>query len=406
MNPEYKVEIRGQDLELLGEIGDYTKLNMILRFNDVSKYTIEIPLTSPSIPIIKSQLARGGGRAGIIVTRNGTRILTGPFLNVEENGEFDQFGNNVGTLTIEGADDNFYLLKKLAVPKNTAGEYREMYNGEDYSVQTGSAETVMKWYVDKNIGPSAYPTRKLLINAGGSSLSIEPDKAYGSNVTGRARFQDLLSLLQSLAIAGGWLGFKIVQTNDGPGGTLEFQVYEPIDQSDSAIFSASWGTLRKYSYRQEAPEANFFIIGGGGTGAARTFYYSGDEPSRAKYGTWETFVDRRDTTSTNDFAQEMTNQKADKGEKINLKLEVFNTSPTELFSDYFVGDIVRVEIVGVDPANPENIVDRVQEAEITVDSNGEVVIPKIGSLGVGTNFRLFDKVKKMERRISYLEKRQ
>src|SRR5690606_2488261 len=109
---------------------------------------------------------------------------------------------------------------------------------------------------------------------------IEEDKGLGKNITGRARFQNLLEFLSSLALSGGGLGFRVVQV----GNNLEFQVYQPSNKTKSAFFSPLLGNLSSFEYSNDNPEANLVIIGGSGEGKDRIIMWKGDNESVTKYG--------------------------------------------------------------------------------------------------------------------------
>lgn len=382
----YEIKIRDNNLNIVGEVREFTSLKMKIAFCDVGVWELQLPAKSREGKKFLELLRAGGGKAGIVVFKNQAPIFSGVIRGREKDTDYSA---KTDELILTGNDDNFLLSTRLAVPKNTSGEYREPYNGEDYSVFTGAAETVIKNYVRYNAADLAYSSRKI------AGLVVEADQGRGATVTGRARFDNLRELCYNLAIKGG-LGFKTVQSGNGQ---TQFIIFEPENKTDSVVFSNLRGTLRAINYQQNAATANFIIAGGGGEGAARKFSWIGDEPSRALYGTIEEFIDQRHTTDTNELNQAINEELAQKTEEISVEIKPGKGAGVEFGIDYNVGDKVTVEV------DDEIINDIVREVtiELTKDK-GEEITPVIGTAGVGTTFRLFDNYRNLEARMRNLEK--
>jgi hypothetical protein len=87
--------------------------------------------------------------------------------------------------------------------------------------KSGTAETVMKAYVNENIGPGAtFPARPMQSGVM-TGLTVEADSAAGNTWTGQRGQQNLLETLKKIAIIGE-VDFAVVGT--GPA-TYEFRVY-------------------------------------------------------------------------------------------------------------------------------------------------------------------------------------
>jgi hypothetical protein len=409
MKSAYNVYIRDQNFNILMELTDFEKLEMIKRFNEVSQFSLTMNSSSPQAKYIFSLLRQGGGRAGIVVKRNDQVLFSGPFLPRNLKGEFTE--KKTTTLTLGGADDLYYLKTRLAVPKNASGQYAPPFDGEPYSIFKGVAETVMHQYVAVNAGHLATDPRKI------PRLRMAVDGKKGKTITGRARFDNLLELLKALALKGGGLGFRVVQisfnqeTSDHSEPKLEFQVYRPEDKTDWVIFSPSRGNLAEFDYTQEPPEANFVIAGGGGEGKSRYFAWAGDEPSRAFYGTIEGFLDKRNTGSAEPTEEEkkeiidsIYEELENKTERTGLSIKPIDTAAIKFGRDYKEGDKVSV-VIEDSEGKPEVIQDIAREVSITLDQNGEQIEPVIGTTGVGTTLRLLDRIRNLEARLSQLEKR-
>ena len=372
---EWTLYARNAALQRVGEIDDYQRLSLALRFNSVGAFDLEVPYGTE----IASLLATDG--AGIIAVKNGTVVASGPVRRRER-----KWGDEEDNLVVSGPDDNTYLHERLALPVVTGPPY----TSAAYDVRSGVASTVMQQYVDYNAGASASAARRV------PGLALAVDPMLGSTITGRARFQTLLELLQDLALTGGDLGFKIVQS----GTALAFSVYDPEDKTATVKFSAGLGNLREFNYEHEAGTANYVVIGGGDELTARTFVERGDSDSISKWGRIEVFRDGRDTTDTTELGQRIDETLAEQAERTNIALVPVNTEGMEFITDYNLGDRVTSVVDGV------AIEDVMRAVNVSLTpEQGEVVSPVVGTPGPQTVLALFAELKRMRRQISHLERR-
>lgn len=401
----YRLYVRDQYLNRVAEITDYQRLELLPRFNAVGSWILEIPTDSRAAKeIIKPQ-------AGIIVVKDGITLFSG---SVDEpDREWDMSQDKI---TVAGYDDMKKLLN-VAYPVPSGD-----FTLQDSDIRTGKAETIMKQYVDVNLGPNALSERR--------TLALEVDRGLGNTVTGRGRFHTLLELFQGLALSGGDLGFRVVQVNK----TLEFQVYQPSDKTRAVFFSPLLGNLLNFKYSVKAPEANYIIIGGGGEGASRIILQRGDNTSIAKYGRIESFIDQRNTTDIAELQQAIDEELISKGERTSLSITPIDTPSVAFGKDYNLGDKVSVvitqpnEIVDVDtvyyfissyqtvPVETSRIrkvqekinviQDVIREIKITITPGGESISPMIGTPdSLSKNVpKIYDRVKKAFKRISNLER--
>lgn len=380
----YKLYVRDQYFNKVAEIEDFQKLEMTARFNAVGAWILELPTNCDAArEIVKP-------KAGIIVVRDGETLFSGP-VNIRNR----KWNIQDDTLTISGYDDNIWLNRFLAYPVPGGPPY----SSQDYDVRTGKAETIMKAYVNANIGASAQANRKI-------DITTDVDSGLGTTITGRARFQTLLDLCSSLALSGGDLGFRVVQYNKA----LQFQVYQPIDSTQSVIFSPMLGNLLDFEYTDTDPETNYAIAGGTGEGKARVFTEKGDSNSISTYGRSESFLDKRDTTDTTELSQGVTEELAQKANQTSLTITPVDTDGVAFGRDYNLGD--KVSVVITQPNNDggqdalDVIQDVVRELKITTDGNGELISPMIGTPDSISHpiLGIFSKMKKINKRISNLER--
>lgn len=368
----YKIYVRDQYLNRVAEVDDFLSLEFILRFNQVGSWVLDIPAGTKAAQYITQP------KTGIIVVKDGVTLLSGP-VKVRNH----KWNKDADTITVSGSDDMVYLLRNLAYPTDPP------FTAKAYDVRTGKAETVLKQYVDYNIGENGRTDRR--------KLTVQTDTGIGNTVTGRARFHTLLELCSSLALSGGDLGFKVVQTN----GQLQFQVYQPIDKTQSVFFSPQLGNLAEYDYTEEDPEANCTIAGGGGEGASRILLERIDSASIAEYDRYETFIDRRDTTDTTELIQAMDEELSTKARKTSLSITPIDLPNLSFGKHYNLGDKVTVKI------GENTIKDVVREVKIQLTPNGETISPTVGtpesiSRPMGG---FFNKINKISKRLSNLERR-
>ncbi|MBT2723044.1 siphovirus ReqiPepy6 Gp37-like family protein [Bacillus sp. ISL-46] len=403
----YEIYVRDASFKRIGEITDFSMLDIIPRFNAVGSFALDLPTDCmASKELIKPKY-------GIIVKKDGKSIFSGNVTSRKR-----AFNSSNDTMTFGGVDDMAFLAARLAYPVPSAD-----FSLADYDVRTGKAETIMKQYVDVNAGTNApIVSRKI--------CSIETDKGLGNTVTGRARFHTLLDLLTSIALSGGGLGFRVVQVDD----SLQFQVYQPIDKTRSAFFSPLLGNLSSFEYSNDNPEANMVIVGGGGEGAARIIKYKQDNTSIVKFGRFETFVDQRNTTDVAELYQSIDEELINKAEKNSFNFTPVDTPQLAFSRDYGLGDKVSIvltqpneiveqeailqfisatqmietqpEITRKFQAKLDVIQDIVREVKISITPDGDYISPVVGTEDSNTNAiaGIFDKMKKMTKRLSNLER--
>lgn len=406
----YQIYVRDQYLNKIAEIDDYNSLELIPRFNAPGSWVIDLPTDSNATKeLIKP-------KSGIIVKRNNKTIFSGPVNSKKRN-----WDSNQDKYTISGYDDLIHLQRNLAYPVPSGPPY----TSQDYDVRTGKAETIMKAYVEANIGTGARSERKI------SNLIIEADKGLGNSITGRARFHNFIDFFTSLALAGGDIGFRIVQK----GNNLEFQVYQPTDKTKGVFFSPLLGNLLDFEYTEKDPEANYVIVGGGGEGKNRFLIERGDNSSVARYGRIESFLDRRDTSEQTELNQAIDEELTTKTQQTSLSISPLDTESVSFGRDYNLGDKVSViitqpnEVVDIEtihyfissfqtiPKDVERIrkiqekvdviKDVIREIKISITPDGERISPVIGTADSLKHpvLGIFDKVRKITKRINNLERR-
>lgn len=367
---------RDTALRRTGQVEDFRSLTMPLRFNRTSTWLLELDAASPAVPLLTRT-------AGLIVERDGVTLLSGPVVSINRESQGDR-----DTVVVSGVDDTVWLERRLALPVPSGPPYTAV----EYDDRSGAAETVLRHYVDRNLGPAATAPRRL------PYLTLPADLGRGSTVRGFGRFHTLLELLQPLALAGGDLGFRIVQV----GQALEFQVYVPADRTATAVFSRELGNLAGYAYSVSAPVADYVIVAGQGEGTLRSFTEGGRQADIDTYGRIEQFRDRRDINDAAVLPQALTEALTESQPVTALSITPIDTAAVSFGVDYRLGDRVTVLIDG------ESVKDVVREVTLTLTADrGEQVTPLVGTPGAANpaSLALFARQERLDRRISNQERR-
>lgn len=367
---------RDAALRRTGQVEDFASLTMPLRFNRVSGWALTLAGGTKDARLLAEA-------QGIEVVRDGRTLLSGPITSPRRT-----LSERREVATIGGSDDTVWLARRLALPVPGGPPY----TAAQYDDKSGAVETVLRYYVDRNLGPAATAARRL------TYLTLPADQGRGATVRGRARFHQMLELLQGLALAAGNIGFRIVQV----GQELEFQVYVPADRTRTAIFSVELGNLAGYDYAITAPGANYAYVGGQGEGTTRAFVEGGDQASIDEWGRVETFRDRRDSELIADLEQTRTEALVEGAATSALSMTPVQTDAVRFGRDYGLGDVVTVTVDG------EQITDVVREVTLTMRPDGaEDVVPVVGTPGASDPRarQLFDVMRRQARRVSNLERR-
>lgn len=368
--------VRNGSLATVGQVDDYQQLDLIPRFDDVGTWALDMDVNAGGAALLQQD------GAGLVVVRDATTVFSGSVAKRERSWAVDR-----NRLKVSGIDDGVWLSRRLAHPQPTTSA--PPYSGQTDDVRTGQCSAILRQYVDFNAGPSALGPRQV------TGLTLAADPALGTTVTGRARWQSLLQLLQELALAGGALGFQVLQVGAG----LQFQVYAPIDRTTSVIFSPDLGNLAAFDWSEEAPRSNYVVVGGGGVGTARTIYEGSDTASIARWGRAESFRDQRQTTVTGELTQAASDELLASAGPMGLTITPIDLPQMRYLTHYGLGDKVTVIKDGA------SISDLIREVHITLTPQGVArVVPSIGTPGRQDLIGFFNRVRTLATRVVNLEK--
>lgn len=346
---ELIVEIRDVTLARVGQInlGDINPLAATLRYNNVGSWSVALPARSDA-----AELLRLPG-AGIIVSHAGETLFSGPTVSpTRQRTAADDIW------TVVGVTDEVILADALAWPDPSTADISLQQLAND--VRTGPAETLLRGYVNDNIGPAAPTSRR---GALAQLLTVEADLARGGTVTDSARFVKLGELLARIATVGG-VGFRVLQVDS----RLVFRVFIPNDRAALVRIDIDNGTTDELTYGYEPPELTRAIVGGTGEGASRNLLEQSSADSVAAETAWgrriEEFVDESSGNTAEMQAAADKRLTAAGATKVSLATKPVDTRLMQFGRDYFLGDRVTVVVDELE------VPDVVTEAVITVDPSG------------------------------------
>lgn len=378
------VEVRDRNLDRIGVIvpQDLVGATFVIRYNNTGSWSLGLPYGNRL-----GELLRLPGY-GIVLTGPGGVLMSGPTLTAK----LDQTQNNPeGTWLIEGASDDLILHERLAYPTPTTSDVTAQTSG--YDIRSGPAETVIKGYIDANIGATAPGDRQI------NYLTTQANQGRGSTVYATARFQTLQDLIYDLAQISG-LGYSIQQNNGG----LVFSIYQPVDRSDTIRMDIQNRKLSSSSYSYGTAKVTRAIVAGRGEAEDRIFIERSNSDSLNAEVTWarriEVFKDARQSESTDELGTAGDELLADLGKTI-VEMSVTPSDDQSMIysTDWGLGD--RVTVV----ANDIEAEATVTEVGIQIAADGVRVGATVGTpVGVEFEAKLLAKQSDHEDRISNLER--
>jgi len=320
--------------------------------------------------------------SGIVILDGDSVMFSGYTTKIERQQNSDR-----SQYIFTGQDDSGLLAQRLAHPQ--PGSTAPPYSTTEYDTRTGVCSTILRQYVDVNLGASAVTSRK------DTRVTLGADPAVGTTVTGNARWQQLSVLLNELATISGGVGYKIRQS----GSNLEFQTFAPTDLTDTIIFSVGNGTLATFSYTVESGAGNYVFAGGQNEGTSRTIAEGYDGDSVTRWGRREIFRDARDDSTAALLAASITDELENSSDKASVTFQPIDIGQQQYWTDYQTGDLVTVVIDGVAFQNP------VISVECTLNNDGLTVVPTVATPNNFDTLKMTDQIALHNRRIRNLERR-
>lgn len=373
----------GATLAPVGQLDHFTRLSMVERWCGVGRWVLDAPLSAPGVSLFLET-----ADAGIIVQDDTTKriVFSGPVGRGPDGAptivrtvaeETGTLGSNIQIL---GSCDNQWLADRLAHPQPLTAS--PPYSSQEHDVIVGPATSVLLQLIDRNAGPAAVVGRQV------AGLTLAADPAQGGAVIARARWQNLLTYLAELAVAGG-AGFEVRQQNR----VLTATARVPRDLSADVAFSLEFGNLAGFSYSVAPSTASAIYAGGQGEGTLREISTIAGSGRRV-----EQFVDRRDLADSDELGTAATVALAEGVGKTSLRIEPIDTDSARYGRHYRLGDVVAAVVDGV------RIVDTIQTVETRVEAGNTTRTITIGREDLRGNPALYSGLATLSRRVRQLER--
>ena len=352
----------------LAELDSLDHALFVIRHNDVDQFEIYGHRDLRAVHILLAT-----EHVGIELACNNEPVMTGPVTYIEASSE------SQGRVTIYGASDKIWVRARVAHPQPLTPQ--PPFNMQSHDVLTGQATTVIRNLIDRNGGPGGNPDRYI------EGLQLGVDPAYGGIVNIAARWQNLQTLVSSIADTAG-IGWTIMRK--------QLQFYRPSQQV-RAVFAVDYETLRDYRARTKSPDANYVYAGGQGELAARMIAVAGDDDSIDRWQRWEEFIDQRQQEEEDQLQAAAEAALEEFRDRDTVDAELTDT-PAQFFPrDYGLGDQVLVRI-------PEGLTfeEQIRELRVELESGKP---PRIrAAVGQITALGVFTRTNRTERRVRQLER--
>lgn len=339
MRPEdLTVEVRDKNLQRQGKVlSRDLDLQAKIRWCGVGEWTLTLPGNHTMVPHL---LTPGSGLVVTGPTGTASRgvIFSGPTTLPKR--KRDQ-KNPDGTLTFTGVTDEVHLDDALAFP-NPTGSADPAKQTKANDIRTGPTEDLFRQYVAFNVThDQALPGRvrgfRRFIGLKGTSGS------RGLTQTKAPRFQNLLELLQEIAIYDGGYGFRLQQEDD----LLLFDTVPVRDLRTTIRLDMNNGTLTSEEIASQGATVTDAIVGGQGEGTERRMVQRQDPTDES---TWsrviERFYDRRDTNDVTILRQKGDEELAAGTGGTSAKMVPADDQTMRYLIDWREGDWITVVVDG------------------------------------------------------------
>lgn len=242
--------------------------------------------------------------------------------------------NTAGALTFETGGRGYLDLLNRAIIDEFAGSTG--------AIKEGPAETVMKAFVNEQLGPGA-GARAM------PGLTIEADGGRGNIVRETHPHRKVLPIIQEIAQIGGG-DFDVVRTGAA---TWEFRWYtgqRGTDRSSTVLFNVARGNMEQPELRQSRHnETTVIVVGGQGNESDREIVRVTDA-TRAAASPWnriEEWRDARQEADTDGLTDLGNERLEERRPKDDLSFKPLQVPGALLDKHYFFGDLVSAEMLDV-----------------------------------------------------------
>jgi hypothetical protein len=340
----------------LDEVSIWDSLTVVERYNQVSTWVLEGP--AELLNVFTPDM-------GCILDKDGEQRLSGIVRAIDRVYETDDEGRVVDRVTLGFVEDSAPLWWRLCWPDPSHALSTTMSTfSAAHDVRSGARETILLGYIGANLGPAAPIASRRL-----PGLVLPTSSGRGGSTTWQARMDVLGDVVASLAEAAG-LRVRIVHDEPSPSAPrLLLEVTEVTDRSANVVFGGpdaarAMGSIDSFRYSLSAPEVTAAIAFAAGELTAREAAMQVDATAESIWNRRvEGLVDQRQTDDQAVVDDALTKRLEEGATPTTTAFQVSPTGGLEYGTDFFLGDVVGVELPGV----PLEISDRrLREVSTTI----------------------------------------
>lgn len=349
------VEVRDRNLNRVGQIRpEDMNLKVQELANDIGTWSLSLPVEHPLVPTLTTPgsgiIVYGGPSNRMVQVEDGTYVNEGTFFGRRSlifSGpvttiDFVESDTDVrGSVNFSGVSDNAYLWDALAYPE--PGNPDAMTQTKVRDARTGTAEALLHYFVNANIGPGAPAARRK------AGLTMGYNGGRGPILTKSTRFFTLGDMCTAIAVQAD-LGFGIRHYG---GNNLVFETWQQRDRSRMIRLDIENGQLAKSEVAITVPGVTYVVVAGRYTDYSRAFYSGSNATAEAAQAMWgrriERWVDQRASDNPAEYADKQTEILAKDGfTGVQVKALPDSEMLFAYGDEWFVGDTICVMVSDVE----------------------------------------------------------
>lgn len=232
------------------------------------------------------------------------------------------------------------------------------------------AETIMKTLVNYNAGSSATTGNGRLRAGAITGLTVEADGAHGTSLDWFCAYENLLEVLQNIAVIGGG-DFDLVKTSST---AWQFRWYTGqlgTDRTTSVFFALERGNMGNPQWRDiRTDEKTVCIVGGQGEDSSRTTVIRTGTNYDVDDNNLEMFQNASNADTTGGLNASGDAALYEKQAQQSFDFDVIQTPSTQYGTHYTLGDLVTA----VNPFTGAQVTLKIDEVEIKIDRRGKETV--------------------------------
>lgn len=340
----------------LDDISEWASLAPVERYNQVSTWVLEGP--ADLLDVFTPDM-------GCILDRDGKQAVSGTVRAIDRVYEHDAEGRLVDKVTVGFIEDSAPLWWRLCwpVPSHALTPTLSTFSAS-HDVRTGARETILLDYIAANLGPAAPIAARRH-----PGLVLPTSSGRGGTTTWTARMDVLGDVVATLAEAAG-LRVRVVHDEPTPSTPrLLLEITEVTDRSADVVFGGpdaarAMGVIDSFRYSLSAPEVTAAIAFAAGEEEARVAAMRVDTTAESIWNRRvEALVDQRQTDDQAVVDDALIKRLEEGATPIATAFQISPAGGLEYGTDYFLGDVVGIELPGVPLAISDR---RLREVSTTI----------------------------------------